>query len=208
VIGDARLASHPRPAASSRARAAKGGLGMTTTRSDIHSNAAAPSSPPFTCGAADMGFFATAAERYVTEVDLDVDPARLFAVFDDEASWPRWAKPGITHVAWTSPRPHGVGTTRTVRMLGGLEVYEHFFAWSPGREMAFHFTGTSQKVWDRFAERYEVTPLGEGKCRLKWTVAYEPAGGFGRVHFLVRPIMVRVFRRYLRNLAKYVRDAA
>jgi hypothetical protein len=164
--------------------------------------------PYFACGSADLTYFDHAPVKFVTEVDLDVDPDRLFSILDDPASWPAWARPGIARVVWTSPQPRGVGATRTVHMLGGLEVDETFFVWSPGRELAFHFTGTTQKVWERFAERYEIRASGAGRCHLTWTVAYEPAGGFARVHFLVKPIMARVLRSYLRNLQAYVRNAS
>ena len=47
---------------------------------------------------------------------------------------------GIDRVDWTSPRPFGVGTTRTVTFQGGgMEVYETFIAWDPGKHMAFTF---------------------------------------------------------------------
>jgi hypothetical protein len=174
-----------------------------TTSPQVHARGAA--APYFACAPADYAYFDSAPVKYVTEVALDCDADRLFSILEDGESWPVWARPGIRRVVWTSPEPRGVGTTRTVHMMGGLEVDESFFAWAPGRELAFYFTGTTQKVWERFAERYEIRSEGPGRCRLIWTVAYEPAGGFARVHGLVRPIMARVFRSYLRNLQKYVR---
>jgi hypothetical protein len=160
----------------------------------------------FACAAVGADFFATASQRYVTEVDVDVGPDRLFAILDDEGSWPRWASPGIQRVEWTSPRPHGEGATRTVHMVGGLDVYERFFVWDVPRELAFYFVGATQEVWSSFAERYEVTEVAQGKSRLRWTVAYEPVANFRRVHFLVKPLMGLTFRRYLRKLQKYVRQ--
>jgi hypothetical protein len=173
-----------------------------TVRSDV--NPFDQAKPFFPCRPVTLDFFTSAPQRFVTEVDLDCTPARLFAIMDDEASWPVWVSPGIQRVVWTSPRPHGEGTTRTVHMPGGLEVYEHFFLWNPGREVAFYLTGTTQKVWERFAERYEVTPVGTNGCRLRWTLAYEPAGGFARAHFLVKPFMALALRFYLRKLKTYV----
>jgi hypothetical protein len=165
--------------------------------------------PPFPCLPADLSFFATAPCRFRNEVELDVTPQRLFAILADESSWPTWASPGITRVTWTSPRPFGVGATRTVAMLGGLEVFERFFVWKDGEELAFYLTGATQEVWTRFAERYEVVATAPGKCRLAWTVAYEPVGGFARARRFAGPLidggMNFALRRYLRNLARYCR---
>ena len=139
--------------------------------------------------------------RFVNVVDLPCTPTALFAVLEDPASWPRWA-PGIARVDWTSPRPYGQGTTRTVTFWGGTQVFETFTEWVPGELMSFTFTGTTQEVWKSFGERYVVTPSATG-CRLTWTVSYEPAGGFGRVHPLIAPMMRLTFWFYMRLLRRY-----
>ena len=114
-----------------------------------------PDLPYFPCAPTDAGFFDAAPVKNRYTVTLPVSPQRLFEIFEDPASWPRWA-PGIGRVEWTSPRPYGVGTTRTVTFWGGMEVYEEFVRWAPGEEMAFVFRGITQEVWRRFGERYEV----------------------------------------------------
>jgi hypothetical protein len=168
-----------------------------------HVNPYDETKPFFACRPVGAEFFATAAYRFVVETDFDVDADRLFAILDDEAAWPVWVSPGIQSVEWTSPRPHGRGTTRTVHMPGGLDVYETFFLWNDGRELAFHFLGTTQKIWDAFAERYEITPQGPGKCHLRWTMAYEPASSLSGIQRLAKPLMSLVLRRYLRKLRAY-----
>jgi hypothetical protein len=161
--------------------------------------------PFFACRPIGVEFFATATHSFVVEMDMDVGADELFSILDDEAAWPAWVSPGIERVVWTSPRPHGPGTTRTVVMPGGLEVYETFFVWNHGRELAFHFTGTTQKLWDAFAERYEIIPGGAGRCRLRWSMAYEPAAHLALVQRLAKPLMPLVLRRYLRKLRAYAR---
>ncbi len=158
--------------------------------------------PPF-----GLDYFDDPPVKYVSEVELDVTPAQLFEIFEDEKSWPVWAK-GIAKVDWTSPRPFQVGTTRTVTFIGGMEVYELFTAWERGREMAFCFTGTSQEVWKQFGEHYLVDDLGNGRCKLRWTVAYEPTGTFAKLHGIIRPIMSQAFSMYMRRLKKYSRRYA
>ena len=140
---------------------------------------------------------------YQNEVQLSVSPETLFEIFEDPVSWTRWAI-GIGEVEWTSEKPFGVGTTRTVRFWGGMEVYETFMGWERGRTMAFFFTGITQDVWWRFSERYDVEPASGG-CTLRWTVGYTPRGVFKKIHFLVRPLMALAFKVFMIRLRGYCR---
>lgn len=160
--------------------------------------------PFIPCEPTDITIFEEAPVRFDFSRELPVSPDTLFEIFEDPKSWPKWAT-GIGSVEWTSPKPYGEGTTRTVRFWGGAEVYEEFIRWDRGREMAFVFYGTSELIWSRFAEHYLVEDLGEGRCRLKWRVAYEPAGGFGKVHWLVAPLLRRNLGSYLWRLERYCR---
>ncbi|MCA9531350.1 MAG: SRPBCC family protein [Myxococcales bacterium] len=161
-----------------------------------------PGLPYFECEPFGPAYYDRAPVRFVNEVTLPVSPDALFDVFEDPASWPVWAK-GIAKVEWTSPKPYSTGTTRTVTFVNGTEVYETFTAWDRGRTMAFCFTGTSQELWWRFGERYEVSDLGGVRCALRWTVAFEPRGGFAKAQPLVRPILQQAFRWYMRRLRTY-----
>jgi len=160
--------------------------------------------PFIPCEPFDRSFFETAPQVYVNRVELPCTAAQLFEVFEDPDSWSRWAL-GIGEVEWTSPKPYGPGTTRTVRFWGGMCVYEDFFLYDAPREMAFQFYGTTELVWSRFGEHYEVEDLGRGRCRLTWTVAYEAAGTFRTIHALVRPTMTLNFKLYMWRLKRYVR---
>lgn len=70
----------------------------------------------FTCRPVDASFFDIAPMRFKNEVEPDAPPAMVFAIFDDEQSWPEWFR-AIHKVVWTSNKPHGVGSTRTVSLL-------------------------------------------------------------------------------------------
>ncbi len=140
--------------------------------------------------------------RYVNVVELPCSAEALFDVFEDEHSWPKWA-PGIGRVDWTSPKPYGVGTTRTVTFWGGAQVFEQFSDWERGRLLVFTFLGTSEEIWTRFGERYDVEALGADRCRLTWTVSYDPIGGFGKVHPYIRPVMALNFKMYMWRLRRY-----
>jgi len=163
-----------------------------------------PTSPPFPCEPIELSYFQEAPTRASRVVELPVSPARLFEVFADPASWPRWV-PGIGSVHWTSPQPFEVGTTRTVVFWGGMEVYELFSRWEDGREMAFHFTGTNQEVWRSFGEHYLVDDLGDGRCRLTWTMAFETTGPAAKVFPLLRWMLAPTMGFYLALLKRYCR---
>jgi len=163
-----------------------------------------PDLPLFECRTVDESWFDDAQIRFTNRIELDVGADALFEVFEDEESWPQWV-PGIAKVDWTTPKPYGPGTERTVTFIGGMEVYETFHAWERGKHMAFSFTGTTQPVWWRFGEDYKVEALGDDRCRLTWTVAYEPRAGFAKVHPLIKPVMGVVLALYLKLLRRYCR---
>lgn len=94
---------------------------------------------------------------------LKVPASAVWAALVDDRAWTEWLP--ITRVVWTSPKPFGVGTTRTVE-IGNQVVEETFFAWDEGARMAFRFEATSLPV-SAAVEDYRVTPAGEG-CEFVW----------------------------------------
>ena len=173
-----------------------------TSRAPSLDNPYHPGKPFFPCRPAGVEEFASAPYRYRTEVELPCSPDALFDVFEDPVSWTVWAV-GIKSVEWTSPKPYRVGTTRSVTFADGTEVYERFVAWERGREMAFVLDGHTSELWHSFGERYAVRDLGNGRCHLEWTVAYDPRGGFARAHPWVKPAMQLGFKLYLFRLRRW-----
>ena len=163
-----------------------------------------PKLPYYEAEPLGLSDFDSVSDKYVTRIHLPCDPSVLFEILEDAESWTKWVL-GIARVEWTSEKPFGVGTTRTVFFTGGMEVYEDFTVWESGKEMAFTFTGITQPVWHRFGEHYEVEDEGDGTCTLTWTVAYEPRGAFAKMHFMIRPMMGMGFRMYMRRLKRYVK---
>ncbi|BBX95881.1 SRPBCC family protein [Mycobacterium lacus] len=155
----------------------------------------------FPCERVDLSFVETAPYRFRNAVELAITPEQLFEVLSDAEAWPRWAKV-ITKVTWTSPEPHGVGTTRTVDMRGGIVGNEEFLAWEPFTRMAFRFNECSTQAVAAFAEDYRVEVI-PGGCRLTWTMAQKAAGPPRLVMFLVRPLLNLALRRFLTNLRRY-----
>jgi polyketide cyclase/dehydrase/lipid transport protein len=102
------------------------------------------------CEPVGLDFIDHAPFRFVSTVELAINPEQLFEVLSDAESWPRWATV-ITKVTWTSPEPRGVGTTRTVHMRGGIvgdvgappACGGEFLAWEAFTHMAFRFNKAS-----------------------------------------------------------------
>jgi hypothetical protein len=153
----------------------------------------------------DDTFFANAKFCFTAKVELNCSPQQLFEIFEDAHAWTIWAGP-IQKVEWTSPKPFGIGTTRTVFMQGGLEGYEEFTAWDRGKHMAFKFVGSNKDNMHAFGEDYKVEDLGNNRCALIWIMALEPKG-FSRVMLgLIKPIMAKLVQRMANQLAKYVNN--
>jgi carbon monoxide dehydrogenase subunit G len=154
------------------------------------------------CERVGLDFIDTAPFRFISTVDLTIAPEQLFEVLDDAESWPQWAT-AITKVTWTSPQPHGIGTTRTVDMRGGIVGDEEFLAWEPHSHMAFRFNEASTASIAAFAEDYRVVPTAAG-CSLTWVMAMKPNGLAARLGMsLGRPVMSWMFQRFLHNLRSY-----
>ena len=126
----------------------------------------------FSCHPVDASFFDTAPMRFKHAVELAARPADVFAIFEDGESWPRWFQ-GINKVVWTSNKPYGVGTTRTV-WLSIATVDEHFFRWEPGRRFSFYMTGQSMPLVHAMAEDYLLEERALGETRFTYTMAIEP----------------------------------
>lgn len=129
--------------------------------------------PWFKTQPVDLAFFDDAPVRLVGRFEIDRPAAEVWADMTADEPLP-WCKI-IDHVRWTSERPFGVGTTREVSALKGLNQFkEHYFHWEEGSRKSFYVTEASSPLAKRFAEDYQVESTGENSCVLTWIVAYEP----------------------------------
>ena len=119
----------------------------------------------------DASLFETAPWRFVTAVEVPASAAEVFHTFEDGAQWPRWFK-GIRRVTWTSPKPYGVGTTRTVE-LDALTVFEHFFRWQSGERFSFYVTHATVPLFRALAEDYLLEDLAPARrsYRTAWRIS-------------------------------------
>jgi hypothetical protein len=129
--------------------------------------------PFFKSQPVDESFFDTAPEKLQAEFAIAKPAEQVWAELtsDDTLHWCRI----LDEVEWTSERPFGVGTTRTVKSLKRTNVlHEHFFRWEEGRRHSFYVVEASAPLFNRFAEDYLVEPNGAGQCKFTWTIAFEP----------------------------------
>jgi hypothetical protein len=127
----------------------------------------------FPTQAVGEAFFDTAPLRLTEAFDIRRSAAEVWEdlTAENPLSWCRLLR-GIT---WTSPRPFGVGTTRTARTIGNATaINERFFRWEQGRRQSFYVLESSVPLFRRFAEDYIVEPTSETACRFSWTIAIEP----------------------------------
>lgn len=155
------------------------------------------------CKTIGIDFIEDAPYCFVAEETVKATPDQVFDAFEDADTWPRWATP-IQHVEWTSPKPYGLGTTRTVSMMGGLKGYEEFIAWERGKRMAFRFVGSSHDMLEAFAEDYRVTDLGNGQCKVQWYMAMKPKGAAKVSLALMKPLVGWYNRKMFRSFKKLV----
>jgi hypothetical protein len=156
----------------------------------------------FKCRPVDIDFFQSAPVRFVNEIELAASAADVFAIFEEAEAWPQWF-PEIVNVEWTTPRPHGVGTTRTVK-LNTVTVYESFFVWEQDKHFAFYFTQMSLPLVRAFAEDYRLEALEHNRCKFIYTVCFEPTFWLRFGGAFVLKVYERMFRRATNSLASYV----
>jgi polyketide cyclase/dehydrase/lipid transport protein len=159
----------------------------------------------FSCHPVDASFFDTAPMRFKNVVDLDARLAEVFAIFEDGESWPKWFS-GMQKVVWTSNKPHGVGTTRTV-WLGLITLDERFFRWEQDRRFSFYLTGHSMPLAHALAEDYLLEEFVPGKTRFTYSVAIEPRLALSMGGPIARAYFSSMFRNACKSLQSYVLKA-
>ena len=148
----------------------------------------------------DEHFFDAAPFRLAETFDIPRSAERVWAELTGEnpLSWCRL----LSKVTWTSPRPFGVGTTRTVQTVANAGVLEeYFFRWEEGRRKSFYVLEATVPLFRRFAEDYLVEPSGEDSCRFTWTIAVQPRAGTRPTNPVNRLVLSTLFSDTRRHYA-------
>lgn len=147
--------------------------------------------------AVDESYFDRAPQRYSRTWSIAQPAEAVWAELTGDRPL-HWCR-GLT-IAWTSPRPFAVGTTRSAKVLGGvMSGDERFFVWEEGRRYSFHFTRGNLPVFESLAEDYRVEPDGEDRCRFTWTVALTPT----RLGAAGGPLNKALFNGFFRDTGRY-----
>jgi hypothetical protein len=155
----------------------------------------------YPCEPVDETYFDTTPYRHSYPVDLDVAPERVWQSLTSDRALADWGL-GIS-LEWTSPRPFGIGTTRSVVLpLHAVTVHERFFGWDEGHRMSFFVTEANRPLLRSFAEDYLVEPTATGS-RFTWTVALTPSDRAKTLVRLSDPITDLVCRSVPRRARAY-----
>lgn len=123
----------------------------------------------------DHSFIDTANLCVTTTVRAKCTPEQIFETLRGDKVWTEWGV-ALKEVQWTCEKPYGLGSTRTVYLMGGMAVEEVFFHWHENQRCTFYVKRGSIPNVISFLEDYIVTPLDNGETELQWTVAMEMGG--------------------------------
>ena len=148
--------------------------------------------------AVGLDFLTTAPVRLVFDACVPAPPEAVFAaVTDDPANW-SWF-PTVSGGCYEGDGPYGVGSRRQVRAVG-VRMRETVVAWDEPARWAYRVDETPIPMSRALLEQWDFED-GGGRTLVRWTLAADPVPPFGLPLRSGRPIVGRVFRRGMRNLA-------
>ncbi|MGK3992446.1 SRPBCC family protein [Sorangium sp. So ce1024] len=155
----------------------------------------------FKLEAADLDFTRHAPFRIEVASLLQAPPDRVFNVFAKPEGMRDWIV-GFVGCTWTSPEPHGVGSTRELE-LNAITFREHFIGWEPGRRFCFAIDATTLPLMRRMVEDIQLEPSGANATLLRWTVHYEPRLLVRAIHPIARRLISEGYRASAERLSRY-----
>ena len=148
----------------------------------------------------DPSFLETAPVRQTLVQTIPASSEETFRCLEDGDSWAGWI-PDVEALMWTTPKPFGVGTTRTVTMKQG-QLDEEILVWEEGRRMALYWVrGWVPRAVKAFAEDYVLVPNGKDECELRFSWAL----GGGVQARIFGMVYGRSARKWMRDLEQYLR---
>jgi hypothetical protein len=145
----------------------------------------------------DLSFVDRSPKRLSFESAIYAPAERIFDVFtsDDVGAW----LPDFESLEWTSPGPHGVGSTRIMR-LKTIAVKERFLVWERGRRVTFAIEAQSVPLLTRMIEDFQLEPMGPRHTRVRYDIHYAPRLLARPIHPIARLFFGRMFREALRAI--------
>ncbi|MFI0968003.1 SRPBCC family protein [Streptomyces sp. NPDC021080] len=121
--------------------------------------------------------------------------------------WPAWF-PGFASAGYVGDPPYGAGTSRRVRLVGGVHALETVLVSNPVRRFAYRVEEAGVPGVRAMMEDWQLTPSRYGGTILHWTIALDVGQPLRAVWRGSRPLLVRAFRRAARRLDMRIAAAA
>lgn len=136
---------------------------------------------PRNLAAVDADYATTGPNHNILHRSIPASANELFSCLEDGQATKEWQ--GLD-AKWTSPPPHGIGSTRTLKGLGQT-IEQSVLAWEPGKRMCLRDDRTTLPL-TAFAQDYVITPTTDSTCALRWHYAFEWGGR-------AKPVLGRLF---------------
>jgi uncharacterized protein YndB with AHSA1/START domain len=149
----------------------------------------------------DLSFAERAPVVVRAEVTVPASPEVVWPAFADAPAWMEWFA-GMRDAHYTSPAPHGVGSTRSVRVMG-LAADETILAFDPGKCFAFRVDSANAPFLNALVEVVTFEPAGTG-TRVVYRQALEPKPWLRWLMPLLGRQMQRGLARGLDGLAPWL----
>jgi uncharacterized protein YndB with AHSA1/START domain len=149
----------------------------------------------------DLSFAERAPVVVRAEVSVPASPAEVWPAFAGAPAWVDWFT-GMKDAHYTSPAPYGVGSTRSVRVMG-LEADETILAFDPGKRFAFRVDAANLPMLRALVEIVTLEADGAG-TRVVYRQALEAKPWLRPLLPLLRGQMERGLRRGLDGLAPWL----
>jgi uncharacterized protein YndB with AHSA1/START domain len=149
----------------------------------------------------DLSFVERAPIVVRAETTVAASPAEVWPAFADAPAWTQWFT-GMKDAHYTSAAPFGVGSTRSVHVLG-LRADETILAFDPGQRFAFRVDATNLPMLDALVELVTFEAVGSG-TRVVYRQALDPKPWLRPLMPLLRRGMERGLRRGLDGLAPWL----
>jgi len=156
---------------------------------------------PYRLRSEDVAFADRAPIVLRAETSVAASPETVWPALADASAWVEWFT-GMKAAHYTSPAPHGVGSTRSVRVLA-LEADETILAFDVGKRFAFRVDSTNLPLFAALVEVVTLEAVGSA-TRVVYRQALEPKGWLRPLMPLLRRQMERGLRRGLDGLAPWV----
>ena len=160
----------------------------------------------YTLEKVDMSYLDTAPNVITSSTQINATAEEVFAAMQKAETWVTAIEP-MTDLKWTSPQPFGIGTTRTVYLdmpTGKTQVDEEFIAWEENKQMAFYFSHSSKKLFKALLEDYVIKDLGDGRSELTWKFAYQGAGIFRLIFWLMKGQVTKDNQKFLGSMKAHI----